>query len=93
MERYQITIINRDAVFSCKAGQSLLGGVVSQRQKAIDVGCRGGGCGVCKIRIISGNYESKKMSIKHVSADELAEGLALSCRIFPNSDMVIEALD
>jgi hypothetical protein len=43
--------------------------------------------------VLSGEFFSKKMSKKHVSADELNQGMGLSCRIFPRSDMVIEALD
>ena len=90
---HTISLSNRDSQFHCNEQQSLLHGVESQRIKAVQIGCRGGGCGVCKVRVLSGDYSSKKMSRKHVSADELNQGLWLSCRIFPLSDMVIEALD
>jgi len=88
-----ISIANQNTQFLCQEQHSLLSGLEGQKIKAVQVGCRGGGCGVCKIRILDGNYQSKKMSIKHVSADELAAGVALSCRIFPLSEMTVETLD
>lgn len=93
MSRHQISIANHDCQFVCAEQETLLHGIDRQREKAIQIGCRGGGCGVCKIRILVGDYECKKMSIKHVTAQELAEGFALSCRVYPRSDMVIEVID
>ena len=90
---HTISLSNRDGQFYCNEQKSLLHGLESQRIKAVQAGCRGGGCGVCKIRVLSGEFFSKKMSKKHVSADEFNQGMGLSCRIFPRSDMVIEALD
>jgi Na+-transporting NADH:ubiquinone oxidoreductase subunit NqrF len=31
------------------------------------------------------------MSIKHVTQDQAEEGMALSCRVYPRSDMAIES--
>ena len=59
----------------------------------IPVGCRGGGCGVCRIRILSGQYESKKMSCKHVTGEDRERGIALACRIYPRGELRIEVLD
>lgn len=93
LSRHSITVTNRDTVFTCSDQQSLLHGIASQQSKAIQVGCRGGGCGVCKIQVVSGDYASKKMSAKHVTQEQQSMGVVLSCRIFPRSDMAIEALD
>jgi ferredoxin len=89
---FLIEVRNIDERFLCQEHQSLLGGIESQRSQAVQIGCRGGGCGVCKIRIISGDYETKKVSVKHVSKEQAAEGYALSCRVFPCSDMIIETV-
>ena len=86
-----IKVVNLNEEFRCSSESSLLTGMEHQQKKAIQIGCRGGGCGVCKIRIVSGDYTAKKMSIKHVTAEQAAQGFALSCRIFPQSDMLIEA--
>jgi ferredoxin len=60
------------------------------RQDLVPVGCRGGGCGVCRVRVISGEYFAKRMSRAHVSADDEVGGIALACRIWPRSDIEVE---
>ena len=72
-------------------GQSLLAACERSRQTAIRVGCRGGGCGVCRVRIVSGRYRHKAMSKTHINAQDLAAGVVLACRVFPESDMEIVA--
>lgn len=89
---HRIQVKNRDAEFHCPADKTLLVGMEQQRTTALDVGCRGGGCGVCKIRVLSGEYERKRMSRAHISEQEEQDGLALACRIFPRSDLCIEAI-
>ncbi|MFA7431549.1 MAG: 2Fe-2S iron-sulfur cluster binding domain-containing protein [Rhodospirillaceae bacterium] len=56
----------------------------------IPVGCRRGGCGVCRVRIVEGSYTTAPMSVAHVSTEEQAEGYALSCCVFPQSDLLVE---
>lgn len=90
---YKITVENKDDSFDCPPEKSLLSGMEQQAKKAIAVGCRGGGCGFCKIRILSGEYDTKKMSIKFVTHEEQQQGFALSCRVFPRSDMDIIAIN
>jgi len=90
---YKITVENKDDEFDCPPEKSLLSGMEQQAKKAIAVGCRGGGCGYCKIRILSGEYDTKKMSIKFVTHEEQQQGFALSCRVFPRSDMNIIAIN
>lgn len=65
--------------------------VAFPRPSPINVGCRKGGCGACRIKVISGDYATIKMSRAHVTEAEEAEGYVLACRCFPRSDMEIEA--
>lgn len=58
-------------------------------KKIIPVGCRGGGCGICRVQVISGEYEALKMNRKHVNEEDKANGIALACRTIPKSDLVI----
>lgn len=81
--------------FSCGEEQNLLQGMQNYRLglpllEVIPVGCRGGGCGVCRIRITQGEYQAKKMSRKHIPEEDQAEGIVLACRVYPRSDLVIE---
>jgi ferredoxin len=58
---------------------------------ALPVGCRRGGCGVCKVRLLEGEIQAEPMSRAHVGPAERAAGWALACRIRPRSDLVLEA--
>ncbi len=95
--KHTISVVATGESFLCAEDQHLLQGMQTFRVgttllKVIPVGCRGGGCGVCRIRIQSGDYEAKKMSCKHVSEEEREQGVALACRIYPRSDLGIEVL-
>ena len=95
--KHTIRLVDTGETFRCTEDQHLLQGMQSfqigaPRLKVIPVGCRGGGCGVCRIRVHSGEYEAKKMSRKHIPEEEQAQGMALACRIYPRSDLGIEVL-
>ncbi|MBL4837913.1 MAG: 2Fe-2S iron-sulfur cluster binding domain-containing protein [Kordiimonadaceae bacterium] len=60
-----------------------------QPQHPIKIGCRGGGCGVCKVRIVSGQYHCSKMSRVHISEAEQKQGYALACCLYPESDLEV----
>lgn len=55
------------------------------------IGCRGGGCGVCRVRIVAGDYRTTRMSREHVSEADEAAGYALGCCLYPQSDLVLAA--
>lgn len=93
MERYEVQIENTREAYRCAAASTLLGGMEALARKGIPVGCRGGGCGVCKVRIESGSVRTEKMSRAHVSADEQAQGYVLACRAYPTSDVRLSAVD
>lgn len=78
-------------VLEVRPGESLLHAMERQGKRCIPVGCRGGGCGVCKVRVISGRFDFGAMSRRHVSTDERGQGLALACRLFPLGDAEIQA--
>ncbi len=61
-------------------------------RKGIPVGCRGGGCGICKIEIVRGDYSCKRMSRAHISVEEEAQGVVLACRTTPQSDLDVRVL-
>jgi ferredoxin len=88
---HEITI--KDKTFQCREDTSLLIAMGLAGEKEISVGCRAGGCGVCKVRVISGEYETKAMSQAQVSEQEQADKLVLACRVFPRSDMTIVTIE
>jgi ferredoxin len=78
--------------FTCGDGQSVLHAMAAQGRKGIPLGCRGGGCGVCKVKVLSGHYAAEIMSRAHVAEDDERDQVVLACRIHPRSDLVIRVL-
>lgn len=62
-------------------------GQLKNMPRRLPVGCRRGGCGICRVRVQSGEYRSDAMSRAHVSQYDEAEGIVLSCCIYPLSDL------
>lgn len=75
--------------FQCPADVNLLRAMEQSGLRLIPVGCRGGGCGICKVRVLSGRYRTGPMSRSRVTPTERVTGFALSCRTFPVSEMSI----
>jgi ferredoxin len=75
--------------FVCDDATSLLRSMECLGRRGIPVGCRGGGCGVCKVRVTQGRYRTEKMSRAWVTREEEASGHALACRLFPQGDLKV----
>lgn len=90
--RYQVVIENTAESFGCPAEDNVLKSMEQLRRKGIPVGCRNGGCGVCKVQIVDGSFEARKMSRAVVSAEEEAKGCVLACRIYPRSDLRLKVV-
>lgn len=89
---HDITIANTAEHFACSPEQSLLAAMERLGRKGIPVGCRNGGCGVCKVRVRSGPYRTAKMSRAVLSEAEQADGCLLACKTYPTGDMVVEVV-
>ncbi|MDR1968899.1 MAG: 2Fe-2S iron-sulfur cluster binding domain-containing protein [Burkholderiaceae bacterium] len=92
MAAYTVHIEDTGESYRCVDYRSVLQGMEALGRKGIPVGCRQGGCGVCKIRVIEGSYSKRVMSRAHVTAEEEAAGCVLSCRIQPTSDLRLSVL-
>lgn len=54
------------------------------------LGCRRGGCGICKVRVDDGGFEhNRPVAESALSAEEREEGVCLGCRAVPQSDIRI----
>lgn len=73
--------------FACAADSSVLRAMESLGRKGIPVGCRGGGCGVCKVQVLEGAYRTATMSRACVSREEQAQGYALACKLIPHANL------
>jgi ferredoxin len=65
-------------------------GQLKNMSRRLPVGCRRGGCGICRVRVLDGEYHRDPMSRTHVSAEDEAAGLVLSCCIYPLSDLSLQ---
>ena len=92
IERYRIRLTNTGESFICRADENVLRGMEVLARKGIPVGCRNGGCGVCKVRIVEGDYLLKKMSRAVVTKEEEGAGFALACKLMPCSDLEVEVV-
>jgi ferredoxin len=58
------------------------------------VGCRRGGCGVCKVDVVAGSVRYPTVVADTVlTQDERAAGRCLTCRAVPSSDVELRMLD
>ncbi|MBI5901546.1 MAG: 2Fe-2S iron-sulfur cluster binding domain-containing protein [Rhodocyclales bacterium] len=92
MAKYRITIQETNERYTCADAKSLLEGMLALGKKGIPCGCRSGGCGVCKVQVVQGEYTSQVMSRAHVSEDEERDGVVLACRVKPVSAIVLSVI-
>ena len=69
-------------------GMNLLAALEVASQETVAIGCRNGGCGVCRVRILSGSYIKGKMSRKYVTVEDEHARIALACRVYPTSALI-----
>jgi ferredoxin len=55
------------------------------------IGCRRGGCGICKLQLVGGEVRYERPVADSVlSDDEQVAGICLSCRAVPITNVLIE---
>lgn len=89
--KVRVSVTQSGESFDCATSESLLAGMLRLGRKGIPAGCVNGGCGVCKVRIVSGAVQSLgPVSRAHVSLDEEAHGYTLACRVAPTEAVQLE---
>ncbi len=92
MTAFTVTVVDDGSAYRCTDTRTLLEGMEALGKKGIPVGCRGGGCGVCKVQILSGAYTKRVMSREHISEQEEADGFVLACRVRPTSEVHLRVI-
>ncbi len=90
---FTITIENTGETFEATAEQTVLDAMEGKGRHGIEVGCRFGGCGVCKIEILQGAFRVAKMSRAHVTEEDERAGRVLACRVAAASDLVVRRFE
>ena len=90
---FLISIEGSADVFPCPPDRNVLKAMEKLGLKGIPVGCRGGGCGVCRVQVLDGGrYHTGKMSREQVSIEDESENICLACKLFPESDLELRIL-
>jgi ferredoxin len=88
--QYRITVKDTGESFPCTGDQAVLAAMIHSRRGPLNYGCCNGGCGICRMRIVSGDWTLfRPMSRAHVSETDTEQGIVLLCCVQPRSDMII----
>src|SRR5215468_1244766 len=86
---HRITLSPPGDTVPCDPDETVLAAII-RAGASIRFGCRGGGCGVCKIRVLSGSIDHGRCSTAVLTDEEKAGGWALSCQARAQGDLTIE---
>ncbi len=89
---YEIAVEAVGRSFHCREGQSVLQAMMAVGRQVLPVGCRSGGCGVCRVEVVSGDFDTGTMSAAHISQADRARGIVLACQLYPRSDLRLRAI-
>jgi CDP-4-dehydro-6-deoxyglucose reductase len=88
-----LTIHPTGEVIYLEPGETVLGGLYKAGY-AYTIGCRRGGCAICKVDVREGEFSyNRPVADSVISAEERTDGTCLSCRAVPDSDLTIEMRD
>ena len=88
MSQYRIHVKPDDRIIPAKQGESILD-TTSRNGVKVKVGCKGGGCGICKIQVLEGDVDRGISSQSVLSLEEIEQGFALACQTQPKGDICI----
>lgn len=84
-----IVLLPDDVVLEGRSGEAVLD-TLRRTGWTHRFGCRRGGCGVCKVDLVEGStHDAALVSDAVLSPEERADGVRLSCRAVPDTDVVI----
>lgn len=92
MQGFEISFEGQTQRFRAASHRTLLASLVAEGATALSIGCRSGGCGVCRIKVVEGAYQTMTMNRARISRDDEGQGIVLACRIIPVSDLNIRPL-
>jgi CDP-4-dehydro-6-deoxyglucose reductase len=73
----------------CRPEETVLSAILRSGAK-VAFGCRGGGCGTCKMRLLSGRVDHGRCSAAVLPEEQKRKGSFLSCQARPLGDLTVE---
>ena len=89
---YSIQVEGSSVHVRCASDTPVLSAIAASGERVVAVGCRSGGCGVCRVKVLEGSYRTRCMSAAHVSDADAESGIALACQLLPESDLRLRVL-
>ena len=86
---YTITLSPIGDAIVCRPGENVLGAILRSGAKVV-FGCKGGGCGACKMQLRSGAVDHGRCSVAVLPDEDKESGAFLSCQARPLSDLTVE---
>src|SRR4029434_6277126 len=86
---YAVTFSPFGDTVVCRPDEAVLTAILRCGARVV-FGCRGGGCGTCKMRLISGQVEHGRCSVAVLSHQEKQAGFFLSCQARALSELTVE---
>lgn len=88
-----VAITDTGETYRCRTQESILESMRRLGKRGIPVGCRSGGCSVCKVQVIKGAYQQiRPMSREYIDNDDLAAGRVLACCVRPVGDITLQVI-
>jgi ferredoxin len=86
----EVTVLP-DGVRICAADGETVLGALGRAGLRYRIGCRRGGCGICKLLLLGGEVRYERPIAESVlSDDEKVAGICLSCRAVPITNVLVE---
>lgn len=89
---HTITLLPAGRTFPCDEGETILS-AAARAGIELPSGCRIGGCGTCKTRIVEGEVDDNDATTQALMDFERGAGLTLLCSAYPLSDVALWAED
>jgi len=85
-----VSVLPSGRAFNLLHDETILAAAIRQGI-GLPYGCKDGACGSCKCKKLQGEISMSDYQPKALSADELAQGLILTCRATAHTDVVLES--
>ena len=86
---FTITLTPVGHTIACGPDDTVLAAILRSGGNVM-FGCRGGGCGTCKMRLTDGRVEHGRCSVAILPEGDRVGGWFLSCQARPLADLTIE---
>ena len=84
-----ITVSGMGVVFDGRRDETLVD-TIARAGYSMRIGCRRGGCGLCRVRVESGRFHlNATVSSQVLPESERDQGVTLACRMVPDGDVVV----